>query len=87
MPPTAAAAAVARVWSMGWPWFPRRRLRGVTLVATDSDWRAGSGPAVTGTTADLLLYVTGRGHVVSRLTGPGVASLPAGGVGKAVRQV
>jgi uncharacterized protein (TIGR03083 family) len=86
MPPVAAAVAATRVWTMGWPWWPRRRLRGVTLVATDSDWRAGAGPVVTGTTADLLLYITGRGHVVPRLAGPGVALLPAGGVARAVRQ-
>ena len=33
-----------RVWSMGWPFHARRRLAGVTLVATDADLTVGGGP-------------------------------------------
>jgi uncharacterized protein (TIGR03083 family) len=76
VPPAAAATAATRAWRMGWPFWARRRLRGIGLVATDSDWRAGAGPAVCGTTGDLLLLVTGRRQVVSRLSGPGVGLLP-----------
>ena len=75
VPPAAAAAAATRVWSMGWPFWARRRLRGVELVATDSGWRAGTGPAVHGTTGDLLALLTGRPHVLARLSGPGAAAL------------
>ena len=77
MPPVAAAAAASRVWSMGWPFWARRRLRGVRLIATDQDWQAGSGPAVRGTMADLLVLLTGRRHVLPRLSGPGVDRLGA----------
>jgi uncharacterized protein (TIGR03083 family) len=72
MPPAAAAAAATRVWSMGWPFWARRRLRGVSLAATDSDWHAGAGPAVRGSTAELLMLLAGRRYVLARLTGPGV---------------
>ncbi len=47
----------------------------VRLVATDSDWSAGSGPEVRGTTVDLVQLLANRQQVVSRLEGPGVASL------------
>ena len=78
VPPEASATAATRVWSRGWPFWARRRLRGVGLVATDSGWRAGAGPAVCGTTGDLLVLLTGRREVLPRLSGPGVAVL--GGV-------
>ncbi|MFE7718352.1 maleylpyruvate isomerase family mycothiol-dependent enzyme [Nocardia rhizosphaerihabitans] len=70
--PTAAAVAAQRVWTMGWPFWAKRRLRGITLVAEDSTWTAGSGPEVRGTTLDLLLLLTGRRSTV---TGPGLAHL------------
>ena len=60
MPLDAARAGVERVWRMGWPFHARRRLRGLRLVATDSDWTAGEGEEVRGPTAALLLLLTGR---------------------------
>jgi uncharacterized protein (TIGR03083 family) len=75
VPPAAAAIAATRAWRMGWPFWARRRLRGTTLVATDTGWRVGSGPPVCGSTGDLLLLVTGRRQVLPGLTGPGVATL------------
>jgi hypothetical protein len=47
----------------------------VRLVATDSDWSAGSGPEVRGSTVDLVQLLANRKQVMSRLDGPGVASL------------
>lgn len=76
MPVAAAREGVQRVWSMGWPFHARRRLAGMRLVATDSDWSAGTGPEVHGTTETLLLLVTGRTAAAQpRLTGPGCRSL------------
>ena len=86
VPPGAAAVAATRVWAMGWPFWARRRLHGVELVATDSDWRAGSGPAVHGVTGDLLTLLTGRRHVLARLSGPGTALVSARGAGASARR-
>jgi len=73
MPPEAAAAAATRVWTMGWPFWARRRLRAVRLVATDVDWSVGAGADVTGPIDALLLLLTGRTVVLPRLTGAGLA--------------
>jgi hypothetical protein len=56
---------------MGWPFWAKRKLRGVRLVATDSDWSAGDGPDVRGSTDALLLLMTGRTVVLPRLAGAG----------------
>jgi uncharacterized protein (TIGR03083 family) len=67
---------LARVWEMGWPFNARRTLRGVTLSATDTDWRVGTGPEVNGPALALLLLLTGRRGAASQdLRGPGVHAL------------
>lgn len=71
-------ASFDRIWRMGWPFWARRRLRGVTLVATDADLRVGDGPEVRGSLAALLLLVSGRrAAAVELLDGPGVTRLAA----------
>jgi len=61
MPVEAARAGADRVWGMGWPFWASRRLRGLRLTATDTDWSAGAGAQeVTGPIAALLLLLTGR---------------------------
>jgi uncharacterized protein (TIGR03083 family) len=52
-----------------------RRIRGLTLVATDIGWTSGSGPAVEGPAEPLLMAVAGRRGVVAELSGPGQAVL------------
>ena len=78
MPVDAARTAATRVWTMPWPMsttFPR--VRGVRLVATDTDWAAGEGAPVEGPIQALLMVLTGRTAAVrDRLAGPGVARLP-----------
>ena len=55
-----------------------KRFDGVTLIATDSDWSAGTGGSeVCGTTGDLLLLATGRRAGFTELTGSGVDALAA----------
>ena len=76
MPTDAAVAAFDRVWSMGWPFLARRRLRGVRLRATDGPVDAGAGPKVEGRLADLLLLAADRATAaLPRLQGEGVAVL------------
>ncbi len=79
VPAEAAVAGLRRIWSMGWPFHARRKLKGLTLRADDADWAVGSGPEVRGSSGDLLLLMTGRtAAAVPRLSGPGVAGMRAG---------
>jgi uncharacterized protein (TIGR03083 family) len=76
MPVDAAAAGATRVWRMGWPFRARRRLRGLSLTATDTAWTVGAGPTVAGPIEALLLLLTGRtATALPRLTGPGTHRL------------
>jgi uncharacterized protein (TIGR03083 family) len=75
MPLGAAREGVERVWRMGWPFWARRRLRGVHLMATDVDWSAGEGAEVRGPVQALLLLLTGRTaaalpHLSGRISWP-----------------
>jgi uncharacterized protein (TIGR03083 family) len=56
---------------------PFGRLRGLQLVATDTDWSAGRGAVVAGTCFELLLAALGRRAVLDRLDGAGAATLAA----------
>ena len=76
MPIEAARAGVNRVWTMGWPFWARRRLRGLRLLATDTDWSAGAGTELRGPTGMLLLLLTGRvTTALPHLSGPGVNTI------------
>jgi hypothetical protein len=76
MPTDAAAESATRVWSMGWPFWAERRLRGLRFVATDLDWSVGSGRYVTGPIGAVLLLFTGRTATAAPLlSGPGAARL------------
>ncbi|GGL01984.1 maleylpyruvate isomerase family mycothiol-dependent enzyme [Nocardia jinanensis] len=60
MPVDATRWAVERVWQMGRPFHAQRALAGHRLVATDTEWSAGTGAAVPAPIGELLLVVTGR---------------------------
>jgi len=76
MPLDAAQAGATRVWTMGWPFWARHRLRGVRLLATDIDWSAGAGPELHGLIGRLLLLLTGRtSTALPHLSGPGLLTL------------
>jgi uncharacterized protein (TIGR03083 family) len=76
MPADGAGEGATRVWTMGWPFWAKRRLRGLRLTATDLDWAVGSGPDVTGSIRALLLLLTGRTTTAAPfLSGPGAALL------------
>ena len=53
----------------------KNRINGVTLRATDTDWRHGSGPEVRGPAIALVLAMTGRKAALDDLGGDGIAVL------------
>jgi len=53
----------------------KRRLAGLKLNATDSDWVWGDGPEVSGPMISLILVMTGRPGADRDLTGEGLATL------------
>lgn len=73
----AAAVAASRMWARGWPFWPRKRLAGFRLVATDTQWVVGEGRDVEGQIEAIMLLLTGRLVVLPRLSGDGVADLRA----------
>jgi hypothetical protein len=76
MPRAAARAGATRVWTIGWPFWAKRRLSGLRLTATDTDWSAGNGAEVRGPIDALLLLLTARtAAAIPKLTGPGTTRL------------
>jgi uncharacterized protein (TIGR03083 family) len=53
----------------------KRRIAGLGLRATDTDWSHGSGPEVSGPILSLVLAMTGRKPPLDDLSGNGVAAL------------
>jgi uncharacterized protein (TIGR03083 family) len=53
----------------------KRRVAGLTVRATDTDWSHGDGPLVEGPAASLMLATTGRRAALDDLHGPGVETL------------
>jgi uncharacterized protein (TIGR03083 family) len=53
----------------------KRRIEGLTLRATDTDWSHGTGPEVSGPILSLVLAMTGRKAVLEDLDGGGVVTL------------
>ena len=83
MPVDAAREGADRVWRMGWPFWAKRRLRGLRLVATDAAWSAGAGAEARGPVQALLLLLTGRTETaLPHLDGPGVPQLAGGSVSR-----
>ena len=75
-PPEEALVAVADSWKnsnllIG----SKRRITGLRLRATDTEWVHGDGPEVSGPLLSLILAMTGRKDVHPDLTGEGVAEL------------
>jgi uncharacterized protein (TIGR03083 family) len=53
----------------------KRRIAGLALLATDTEWSHGSGPEVAGPILSLVMAMTGRKAPIDDLTGDGVATL------------
>ena len=55
----------------------KRRITGLRLRATDTQWQHGDGPDVSGPLLSLILAMTGRTAVQPDLSGEGVTELAA----------
>jgi uncharacterized protein (TIGR03083 family) len=53
----------------------KKRIDGLHLQATDTEWAAGSGPEVSGPLLSLIMAMTGRSAALADLSGAGVAVL------------
>ena len=53
----------------------KKRIEGLTLSATDTEWSHGTGPEVAGPILALVMAMTGRKEALDDLTGDGVATL------------
>jgi uncharacterized protein (TIGR03083 family) len=72
-PPVEASRTAAEwAWLRRFPFFPARRLRGLRLVADDTDWVRGAGLDLRGPVLSLLLVSTGRRSGLAELDGPGL---------------
>jgi uncharacterized protein (TIGR03083 family) len=53
----------------------KKRIAGLRLRATDTDWTTGAGPEVAGPVMSLVMALTGRKAALDDLTGEGLAKL------------
>lgn len=53
----------------------KKRIEGLTLSATDTEWSHGTGPEVSGPVLSLVMAMTGRKAALDDLSGEGVATL------------
>jgi uncharacterized protein (TIGR03083 family) len=76
--PEAALLTVAdTVSGIGFPLQAKKRIAGLRMSATDSDWSAGEGPSVEGPLASLILVMAGRKAALQDLSGEGTQTLRA----------
>ncbi|GAB91102.1 hypothetical protein, partial [Gordonia rhizosphera] len=71
MPADAAAVAARRLWSMRFPFHPRRDNPGVRFRAIDTDLDVGQGRLVEAPVRDILMLLAGRTSAAGVLTSPG----------------
>jgi uncharacterized protein (TIGR03083 family) len=71
----ATVACLEMYKSATFPVGGKKRMDGLRLIATDSGWSHGDGPAVSGRGLALLLAMTGRAVDVDELSGDGAAIL------------
>lgn len=79
-PPEAAVAAAERLAFTGGLLMNAKRMRGLRLEATNTEWSRGEGPVVRGRIELLLLLLAGRRIPLTDLEGDGVAVLRERGV-------
>lgn len=60
MPIEPAATVAERLWKMGFPFNARKRFPNTEFIATDADFRVGSGEVVRGPIQDIVMALSGR---------------------------
>jgi hypothetical protein len=76
--PEATLVAVAdTVKRVAFPLQTKKRIAGLRMSATDSDWTAGDGPDVEGPLASLIFVMAGRKAPLDDLSGEGKHTLEA----------
>jgi uncharacterized protein (TIGR03083 family) len=73
--PEALIACLEMYKAGNFPVGGKKRIAGLRLVATDTDWSHGSGPLVTGPGVALLSVVCGRPAALTELSGDGIPTL------------
>jgi uncharacterized protein (TIGR03083 family) len=76
--PEATLVAVAdMVKGVGFPIHVKKRIAGLRMSSTDTDWSAGDGPSVEGPLASLIFVMAGRRAPLEDLSGEGKQTLEA----------
>jgi uncharacterized protein (TIGR03083 family) len=73
--PAAINACLDMYTKANFPVGGKKRIKGLRLVSTDTDWSYGSGPEVSGPGLAVMLAMTGRSASLDELSGEGAATL------------
>ncbi len=77
VPETTLLTVADTVKRIGFPIHAKKRVAGLHISATDSDWSAGEGPSVEGPLASLIFVMAGRKAALEDLAGEGTQTLHA----------
>lgn len=77
VPEATLVTAADTMKNIGFPLQAKKRMAGLRMSATDSDWSAGDGPCVEGPLASLILVMAGRKAPLEDLSGEGKQTLQA----------
>jgi uncharacterized protein (TIGR03083 family) len=77
VPEATLRTAADTLKDIGFPLHAKKRIAGLRLSATDSDWSAGDGPLVQGPLVSLILVMAGRRAPLEDLSGDGTQTLRA----------
>ena len=75
VPETTLLTVADRVKQIGFPLRVKKRIAGLRMAATDSDWSVGDGPSVEGPLAALIFVMAGRTAPLEDLSGEGKQTL------------
>ena len=75
VPETTMLTVAEAMKRIGFPIQAKKRVAGLRMSATDSDWSAGDGPTVEGPLASLVLVMAGRPAPLEDLAGEGMPTL------------